>query len=551
MPLYTNNLFGDIDAELDVKSLKEDFISTYAFYNSMNEHCYLLRGFKGCGKTAFRIRLQMCNDTFCCDINEKKCNLSLKFCDEGPFEIIFIKSDDLKLDNLFELSIEAQSKRHFGIQNEMLRLWEILCKIEVFKRLPELQSNEAYKRFVSRTKLDTSNPSKIVSALLDAMARLVTRDPKMMDYTEEFFDSALDLKNDFDEAERAARNILMTSNKKYYIFFDGFDRYLDGILHTYSKNAKQNFTLDLTNSLIILGYDFLKGSVSSNEDTVTLPNVYCKVLLPEDFIIRTEMRDAIKYLDKSILLNWDRNDLKEFICTRIHSIIEKKHENLTDSKMEQIWKRMFGDELTNRYHSNSIEDSFEYFLRHTLFRPRDFQILCSRVVEEMNVDRKFKNSAEFVDAISEDPIPQDYIRDGINSGCRHLVGRLYEEFQIINFQMLLEGFSKKKSIMSYAKVYEVLEDYCNTNKLNVDETIRTLFNIGFLGKFIHGDEKIAEMYRKYRNLKNVNNSGKYYIALFSFAGHYNEYPLSNWDVAISPVFYDTLEIRADRRIIYP
>lgn len=547
----TKNIFGNISAEKDFSSLENDFVNTHKFYMAMNSQYSLLRGYKGAGKSAFRCRLEICKDIYKCgEIKNDNCNLDLKFCDESDFEIIYIKADDLKITELFQLSHNVYSKRKYGIQEDIVDLLNILCKIEVFKRIEELQDNSTYKRFIKKTHFNEGNVKKVVSILIKALSSVIDRNPSDINFAEEFLSVVTDTKREFDEIERVAKEITKNSNKKYYILFDGFDKLLDKIYYSYTIDEQQMFIKDLTRSLMILGYEFQADDALPSEYSNVFPNVYVKVLLPEDFVIDTKLRDSIKYLDESIILHWNKDDLKKFISTRINSLLYKKHYSINELKAEKLWKQMFGTEIKNTYFEIE-ENSFDYFSRHTFFRPRDFQIICSKVVEALNQEQKFRNNNHFIDYIMENPIPQQYSRFGVNEGARVLVAGLIDEFKMVDFEGLISLFNKKPNIMPYDKLYGILKEYDGFYTRKPEDLIKTLFNIGFLGKFIKGDKAVNETYGHYKNVQRDDDSTEYYLTLFSFAGHHNSIPDSSNDVAISPVFYDVLNMKVDNKKIYP
>lgn len=456
----------------------------------------------------------------------------------------------MKISELFQLSHNVYSKRKYGIQEDILDLLNILCKIEVFKRIEELQDNSTYKRFIRKTRFNEGNAKRVVSILIKALSSVIDKNPSDINFAEEFLSVLTDTKKEFDEIERVAKEFTKNSNKKYYIFFDGFDKLLDKIFFSYTIDEQQMFIKDLTRSLIILGYEYQKDDALPSEYSNVFPNVYVKVLLPEDFVIDTKLRDSIKYLNESIILHWNKDDLKKFISTRINSLLYKKHEPINELKASELWEKMFGATIENTFFGME-EHSFDYFSRHTFFRPRDFQIICSKVVESLNQEQKFRNTNHFIHYIMENSIPQQYSRFGVNEGARVLVAGLIDEFKMVDFEGLINLFNKKPNIMPYDKLYGILKEYDGFYKRKPEDLIKTLFNIGFFGKFIEGDKAVNEMHGHYRNIQRDGDSNEYYLTLFSFAGHHNSIPDSSNDIAISPVFYDVLNMKVANKRIYP
>lgn len=519
----------------------------------------MLRGFKGSGKTALLFRLIMCGDSKMCD---KVCNLDLKFCNKGNFEVIYIEADKLQLNKLLEISLRLPQERSTGMQEDMVDMWTKLCKIKLFEKIPELETEDSYKEFLKKTRFGDGKIEQIAKSLCDMLVKSITK----MDATNETSDiwkCLNDHDGEYQKTEKKARELLKEAKKSYYIIFDGFDHFIDRILSYRSKELKRDFIKDLARALIILGYNFLEDDYALYKSE-SLPNTYVKILLPEDFIIDdVQLRDDIKYLDpdKNVQLKWKKNDLKKLITARIYSFLKKESVDFSKLDTAAIWNNMFGKQVKNT-HYDIYEDCFDYVLRHTLLRPRDLQVICSAIVRSMDDEVHLDNDQlrEMIQGKvmkgkgrNARPILEKYVKEGVSKGSSELVKALYSEFATIDLQGLLSVFKGKPPILTYGTVYDYLKKYNGPLKLNFDDIITILFRIGVFGKFITGDTQIPELYRPYRNIMQVGNSEVYYLSIFSYAGFHEVLSMED-TLVLSPVFTDELKanVKENKKyIVYP
>lgn len=553
-------IFGDRNAKLDRKLSEGTFVNTHSFCASTEKNKYLLRGFKGSGKTALLLRLQMCGDSRMC--NKKACKLDLKFCDKGNFEVIYIEADKLQLNKLLDLSQRLPNERSYGMQEDIVDMWTKLCKIKLFEKIPELKTEDSYKQFLKKTNFVDCKLDRIAKSLLDVFEKSIVKTGATTS-TSEIWTCLTDPKGEYQKTEKKARELLREANKSYYIIFDGFDHFIDRILQNRPIGLKRDFVKGLARALIILGYNFLEDDFSLDGSESSLPNVYVKVLLPEDFIIDVKLRDDVKYLDpdKYVKLRWRKDDLKKFITARMDTFLKGAPVNISKLDTAAIWNSMFGKQIRNT-HYNVYENSFDYVLRHTLLRPRDLQVICSAIVRSMD-NEHYLDKDQFIEWIigkefrgkrrNAKPIPEKYVKEGVSEGSKELVNALYSEFEMIDLKGLLSVFLGKPAILSYGDVYNYLKKYDGSLELNLDGTITILFRIGFFGKFIRGDKHILEIYRSHSNIMQVVKSGEYYLSIFSFAGHHET--LTNEDnLVVSPVFTDALKTDIKKNedyLVYP
>lgn len=172
-------IVGDLNAATDAEreQLEYNFVNIDPFFESANVYKYLLIGFKGSGKTALVRKMMMCGDTTKCD---KECTLHPKFCEKVNFEGIYINADkDLHLNELLteyaKQSYQQVTQRDYG--RDMIEVWEILCKIKVFEKMPELQNDRKCQELKS-IYFGPKNETNLLKELIGVGERAVTHTDK-------------------------------------------------------------------------------------------------------------------------------------------------------------------------------------------------------------------------------------------------------------------------------------------------------------------------------------------------------------------------------------
>ncbi len=95
----------------------------------------------------------------------------------------------------------------------------------------------------------------------------------------------------------------------------------------------------------------------------------------ENINLPQKLKQYVKYLQ------WDKSGLRRFMCRRIEWEFSRVKRNYT-LKGKDAWSILFDDYVFNDYCVPNInEDSFEYLLRHTNYRPREVQRIARMAVE--------------------------------------------------------------------------------------------------------------------------------------------------------------------------
>lgn len=178
-------------------------------------------------------------------------------------------------------------------------------------------------------------------------------------------------KNDIKKNTIYQDNILKT----YY-----FDTTIESIFEELIKLADENYyliCLDGLDTIVehtqISRKSVFKGLISAvielrNDKHIS--NLFnLTIFLPNELTYdsRTQIWDIDKIKNFTFFLRWDREELENFIWKRISTVSTKTYIKFLD-----VWNDYFPDKIYNDIHSIE-ENTFEYILRHTLFRPRQLQ----------------------------------------------------------------------------------------------------------------------------------------------------------------------------------
>lgn len=186
------------------------------------------------------------------------------------------------------------------------------------------------------------------------------------------------------------------------------------------------------------------------------------IFLPYDRVLASGLRDLDKLQDIHGSIRWSMVDLKEFIRRRMIVFSGKK------SSFQQLWYDEMPAKILNRRYDIQ-EDSFEYILRHTFYRPRQLLAILHRITDDTN-GRK----VEEVDIIS-----------AVNACSIEFMNRFKEEFAVEFPRMsnFLERFRRQNAIMNYADFREIVISDRNIKGKSTksQELIENLYRMSFFG----------------------------------------------------------------------
>ena len=170
------------------------------------------------------------------------------------------------------------------------------------------------------------------------------------------------LTSEFKSHRSALVEWLQLNKRSLRVVLDGFDRV------RMQGHSKESLSI-VFGSLMDAVYQtrLLFGALSV---------ISIKALLPYDRVQRIDHRDRVKIDGISCLLSWDYESLQEFLLARL-----KLDARLRNSQsFDLAWREVMPVTITNGTYQVS-ENCYEYILRHTMYVPRHFQVILSKLCE--------------------------------------------------------------------------------------------------------------------------------------------------------------------------
>ncbi len=166
---------------------------------------------------------------------------------------------------------------------------------------------------------------------------------------------------DFLERRERLFDRLSDHNHKVTIFIDNLDRI---------KN--EHADPDVYN-VIFAGLIDAILSISTYPDLPTGFSI--KAVIPHDRFLGANLRDTDKLVGVHSAIKWDREALESFVGRRIDLAAN------STGTFPNLWYQIF-PEFVHNTKCDAIEKSFDYILRHTMYRPRHLQTHLIRISQE-------------------------------------------------------------------------------------------------------------------------------------------------------------------------
>lgn len=221
--------------------------------------------------------------------------------------------------------------------------------------------------------------------------------------------------------------------------------------------------------------DVLAGLVRStfnlNEDSYKYNNLVKLLIMIRDDIIKTiNDPDFNKIIEStSYKLNWydkdGKSDLLHLLNLRFQLSAQLKSVNVTNDPLA-IWNKFF----PVRIDSKSI-NSWEYFLEHTMYRPRDVLQFINRFAEDYPNAEKIQIN-EFKDELKK--YSQNYFIGEMNN---ELSGFISDDL-IQELPSILQDLSSNS--FSYAEFSEAVDNSL-VEDVNKKHLLSILFDLGYIG----------------------------------------------------------------------
>lgn len=350
----------------------------------------------------------------------------------------------------------------------------------------------------------------------------------------------------FKSVTDAASSILERSGTRLFLAFDGMDRFYD------LPDLRYESTTHRMRQVFVIS---LLYAVADMANTRLLKRVDLKVMLPLDKVISLHFRDKVKSDQYAYEIQWTGRELLEFCAKRIHATAGPVvPSGLTD---DSAWKAIFPDKLSHAVDRSLEESTFDYVLRHTLMRPRDFQVHWKMIHD-----------------LSEGGVvTEDSLREGVRIGAERLATYYFDEWagEFPFLPGILDLFRESASVFVYdssfrdvlSSAVSLVNSYLEVEAVGSaialpfrtaqkrnkngcvmvtrEFVLQLLYSVGFLGKLREG--ALVETESRVLEFASKKYSCWFYC--------YQKYPnISAGDtLVIHPIFYERYAIRPSEPLI--
>lgn len=487
--------FGKIDAEKDQYMLQKAFIITPHISKCHNPEISLIIGRKGAGKSA---------------VVEHLLNHHGKDYDY----IVVFKPTDLRfsnLKNLYDLNLQYKDIDPIALMEYVWRtvlLAKVMQSIISHKNYTPVKDEPMYQFVTDHFGVDKSFFGKFIET-----AQKCLKDSKGVAkyaYNLASICGGSDFEKSYSNAIESFKKHL-NSGKTVLLLIDNVDEHWSG------SEA---------------GYDFIHALVHAvrHLSSKTYNNLFVKCFVPTDIAKGLKTRHSDKVHEAQHELLWSRNDLLSLVGSRIAISLNIKGSGGGFSKdYNYCWGHIFEERGSNLI--GRVENSFDYIIRHTLYRPRDLLRACkylrNKAVENGIADKiPFKLITEYLPSFCEDSI--DYLEDEYRSRLD----------QLLDVIAAFNGFS---NIMDYETFLETVKGAIISNKLDISERDmeKLLYEIGFIGgmRLTYPSRKDPKLFKTQKyNFKFSFNKLRFNLKTAQ-------------KVCIHPMFYELLSVVPDSQII--
>lgn len=324
-------------------------------------------------------------------------------------------------------------------------------------------------------------------------------------------------KRQYMEAEKMFGRYIKKRNLRVLISLDGLD-----ILRV---NTREDF-----NRVLLIFEGLIAATYGISTSPAFCENIILKSLIPYDLYLGLNLRDMDKYEEKYRKMYWDYKSLQEFLRKRIVRCIDFRR----SVGFEKAWSEILPTKVTNT-RVEIEEDSFEYFLRHTLYRPRQLQVHLKMLAEV------------YEGRIIDEGMVSEVIRESTKKLVRFLT--LEHKMTHPKFDEFIHHFRNKPNILTYGALYKLVTGILDTmgiRNMPAEEKISALYRIGFIGHKRNIDIQTRQSGVLYRYRPPVKGGVQPYICDF----HHNA-PNMNFtrglrdedEIVIHPLFYDYCNIK--------
>lgn len=252
------------------------------------------------------------------------------------------------------------------------------------------------------------------------------------------------------------------------------------------------------NSLRLIFSSLVNAALSIRKDALLPSSLFMKMIIPHDQYVCINLRDVDKVDSMHASIIWNKPSLAEFVTRRIG--VSTASQNIT---FNNAWRLIMPDSVINKFHGVS-EDSFDYILRHTMYRPRHIQLHLH------NIAKRYPNIS----------IESNMLAGPVSETSKKIAVSFFKEYRTDHpkLEKFIQMFDRRDNIMEYKTFVEVLNtarqrfksDELSRN--SVEDEIDNLYMIGCFGvvRFVESGELVGDRY-----LPPTRETKRHYVDFFT------------------------------------
>lgn len=506
---------GPIDAAVADKDFLAKYVEESNFRALLDNQYTVITGEKGSGKTAL-IK-----------------GLTLKHAERFTHIININFDEDISFSPVAEHLSTIAKTTGIDALRLMLSYWQYALVIEVMKevigekRLQVLPIEiDVYNYLVSNKHIEEDFFSRLLNLCTTAwrMIEVFTRPKSQPDrdaYPHMISPDVLSQIRHFplhsqEFARLMPRFADYLKEKKHLILvtLDGFD-----ILRVTSRDDFGKLALILE-GLIGAIYRLSTGAMF-------METILNKALVPYDIYLGLALRDADKYESRYTHIRWDYTALQEFLRRRIFRCLEFDR----TVPFEYAWHEVMPKTVRNTVLPVE-EQSYDYILRHTLYRPRHIQVHLQMIGE----------------AYPGRVITGEMVSEVMKESTKRLVRYLMAEHSMTHPKMhqFIMHFRGKPNVWDYGSLRKFIGKILSSlsvSEFTPEDKIDVLYCIGFLGlkREVCREAKLAGVFFRYRPPLLEGSDEKAYVCDFHHVAPEKNITHGLEDsaeIVIHPMFYD-------------
>ncbi len=437
-----------LSAEEDI-NFKDHFISTKYTNRILTDESDIIFGTKGSGKTALSITITKFNKN--------------KFLTSSIFNLSTLSFHRL-LDNLNKLKknvnediniVSRIAWKNALLNQSILAFSKWTANKELVKKIYKVFNEDGF----IKNNEDILNSDSKVNSIIDYIFKKF-ENFSFKNSNEDFTAThQSDIINKFPLNEKTYEilneiiNEVTKTKKKVLISVDGLDSIAE---HSFeSRNVIFTGLIDAIHQLRI--------------DTRINKAFIFKAFLPQELTVDAKVRiwDSDKHLNNTHYINWDKPSLQSFIKQRF-----KLESKTGKDDFDDLWLEFMPEKIINPVY-NVEENSFDYILRHTLYRPRQLQnhifIIMQRWIEQTGGKNKIQPS--FIPKI----INTNNVLLAEQVAAQQL-SKIYPN--IVSF---LKSWNKSSTTIRAIDFRDRISRFCNSNFEIVNKYFNEFYFFGIFG----------------------------------------------------------------------